>query len=100
MAGNAVHGHLDELHEDGERQRDGKAHYPHDHDEQYAHGELHARLERIDDDKVAIDGDHQRRERVHVRRYGQRVGDEMTQDSAEWPVINTHLKTNRNFWKN
>ncbi len=83
----AVLVHDAELDVDGERQRDRNGHDPDDGDEQTAHAQLHARLERMHNDKVAIDGDGERGERAHIDTHTQRERYQMTEELAQVPVV-------------
>lgn len=64
VAGDIVDGR--QLHVNGVGQRDRNRDDPDECDEEEANAQFHARLERMHDDKVAVDGDGQRGQRGYV----------------------------------
>lgn len=62
------------VHVDAVRQGDQKAEHPDDCDDEQTSGQLHARLERVDDDEEAIDGDRGERQCGDVHACALSVG--------------------------
>lgn len=76
---------LRQCHAIGVGDRDAQAEWPDDHDERRAGREFHARLERVHDDEVAIDGDGSQREGRDEDADHLSVRDKVTQDGTEDP---------------
>ena len=83
----AVRRHPLDLLVDRQRQRDRHRDHPYGGDQQQTHGGLHARLERVDDDEVAVDGDGGRRERRYVDGHAERHRHHVTEHVAEDPRV-------------